>query len=567
MKILGVHCSHDSGAAIIEDGKILCAINEERLNRIKLFWGFPALSLRKVFEISEISPQEIDYVALANITPGMGSQESYDRPNRRKWALNIIGRYPFPLRSSLFVKLYRVSYSKIRRGGDVRNYLRELGVDAPLHFVEHHYAHAASAFYTSNFGTDALVVTADGMGDGYCATVNAISDDFEIQRVASTPFGNSVSAIYGYVTRNIGFKSNRHEGKITGLAAYGDPTSTYDVFKGIMGVRGEEFVTRNIAFGWSGAKQLHMQMQFKKIENIAAGLQKRIEEVCTRLVRNSLAKHHASDIALAGGLFANVKVNQRIAELEEVRKVYIHPHMGDGGLAVGSALALWADKLLDKGVKPEPVPINAVYFGPEFSDDEICSVFDENALKYRCSGDIEQEVAELIKAKRIVGRFHGRMEYGPRALGNRSILADATDRDIIEELNRRKERTDFMPFAPSILRDYAEDYYKSFSPGEIAAKFMAITFDATDEGRNSVPAVCHVDNTARPQTVEGLQNESYYKLLRAYRDLTGIPLFLNTSFNMHEEPIVCSPYDAVQAFKTGIVDCLAIGNFLCSQRK
>lgn len=236
--------------------------------------------------------------------------------------------------------------------------------------------------------------------------------------------------------------------------------------------------------------------------------------------------------------------------------------MGDGGQAVGSAYALWAELLLDKGQKPKPVFHDSVYLGPGFSNDEIESALKAGKLKHRYVKNIEQEVAELVKKKKVVGRFNGRMEYGPRALGNRSILADPTDKTINDWLNKKLKRTEFMPFAPSMLREHAEEYFNSFATGEIAAKFMTVTFDCTKTCAKNAAAVTHIDNTARPQTVTKEQNPSYYKILKIYKELTGLPIFVNTSFNEHEQPIVCTPKDAIDSFRQGNIDVLAIGNYL-----
>ena len=263
----------------------------------------------------------------------------------------------------------------------------------------------------------------------------------------------------------------------------------------------------NVLDKWIVAK-LHKLLQGYKREDIAAGLQKWFEDVCSQYVKNALTKYPASKVAMAGGAFANVKLNQRIAEIPEVKKVYIHPHMGDGGLAVGAALALWADLMLDEGKKPKPHPLNNVYFGPEYSNEEIEKSLQDAGLSYEYHEDVESEIAQLVADKKIVGRFNGRMEYGPRALGNRSILADPTDKTINNWLNKRLHRTEFMPFAPSLMREHAEEFYKNFDVGEIAAKFMTITFDVTEEGVKRAPAVVHVEDKSGISPSQSIQAES-----------------------------------------------------------
>ena len=563
MRILGINHSHDAGAAIIEEGKIVAAVNEERLNRIKLYWGFPLLSVREVFRISGLKPGDIDYVAVSNITPGAGIGQEYHEYKFKRRLMSYMAYLPFIFGTNAFASFYKSFYSLFRKRGSVTSALKRLGIDAPVSFVEHHKGHAASAFYTSPFGSDTLVVTTDGAGDGLCASISTVNSDFGMKRVAQTPFFHSPASIYGYTTYNMGFIPNKHEGKLTGLAAHGKPQNTYEIYKKIESVDGLKYkVSLYPPWGYRAVKKLHMLMWHKKREDIAAGLQKRSEEVAAILVSNALKKFPRKNIALAGGLFANVRVNQRIAELPGVNKVFIHPHMGDGGQSVGAAYALWAELLLDSGKKPKPVFHDNVYFGPEFTDEEIEAALKQGNLKYRLVRDVEQEAAELIGNKKVVGRFNGRMEYGPRALGNRSILADPTDKSINDWLNKKLKRTEFMPFAPSMLSEHAEKYFNNFATGEIAAKFMTITFDCTRLCAKNAPAVTHIDNTARPQTVTKEQNPSYYKLLTIYNELTGLPIFVNTSFNEHEQPIVCTPKDAVDSFKQGNIDVLAIGDYL-----
>jgi carbamoyltransferase len=257
-----------------------------------------------------------------------------------------------------------------------------------------------------------------------------------------------------------------------------------------------------------------------------------------------------------------VKVNQRVRELDCVDDVYVHPNMGDGGLAMGAAYAVWSDRVHRAGEVPLPRFLPTVYLGPSYSDAQIESALKKSGLAYEKHADIENRVAELIRQDRIVGRFNGRMEYGPRALGNRSILASATDKRINDWLNKRLKRTEFMPFAPSILEEDAADFFLGWSSQHTPARFMAMTYDMPNEKAALVPAVSHVDLTARPQVVRKKDNPSYYRIIERYKALTGLPVIINTSFNMHEEPIVCTPEDAIRSLVDGSVDVLAIGNYI-----
>ncbi|MBI4438619.1 hypothetical protein HY640_01675 [Candidatus Woesearchaeota archaeon] len=563
MRILGINHSHDAGAALIVDGRIVAAVNEERLNRIKLFLGFPVLSVREVFRVSGVSPGSIDYVAVSNVTPGSGIGREYHEYNFRRRLMSYMAYLPFVFGTNAFASFYRRFYSFFRDKGSFTAALRRMGVDAPVRFVEHHVGHAASAYYTSPFDRDVLVVTTDGAGDGLCASVSVVDSQYGLRRVASTPFFHSPASVYGYVTYNMGFTPNKDEGKLTGLAAHGTAEKTVGIFRKVEGVDGLQYrVSMFPPWGYRAVKKLHMLMWHQRREHVAAGLQRRSEEVAVQLVSNALRKYPRRNIALAGGLFANVRVNQEVSKVRGVEKVFIHPHMGDGGQGVGSAYALWADLLLDKGSTPKPVFHDSVYFGPEFSDEEIVAALKAGGLKYRHVKDVEQDVAELVSRGRVVGRFNGRMEYGPRALGNRSIIASPKDPSINTWLNKKLHRTEFMPFAPSMMREHAEEYFNSFGVGEYAAKFMTMTFDCTKLCAQNAPAITHIDNTARPQTVSREQNPSYYAILKAYKEITGLPIFVNTSFNEHEHPIVCSPRDAVESFRQGNIDVLAIGDYL-----
>lgn len=259
---------------------------------------------------------------------------------------------------------------------------------------------------------------------------------------------------------------------------------------------------------------------------------------------------------------ANVKLNQRIHALEEVNRTFIHPGMGDDGLAVGAALYKCFQLCKKTKTRFESNAIDNVYWGPEYSNKEIEQALDEFEFPYEFHERIESRVAGLLSDGKIVARFAGRMEYGPRALGNRSILYQTKDTTVNDWLNKRLKRTEFMPFAPVTIKEYAYQCYTSLNGAEHTAKFMTITSDCTDGMKEHCPGVVHIDGTARPQLIEREINPSYYEIIDEYRKMTGVPSVVNTSFNMHEEPIVCTPNDALRAFRDGSLDYLAIGKFL-----
>jgi carbamoyltransferase len=264
----------------------------------------------------------------------------------------------------------------------------------------------------------------------------------------------------------------------------------------------------------------------------------------------------------AGGVFANVKLNQRVHELENVRSLFVHPGMGDEGLALGAAFAVNAALSKTVSLRADSLKLTDVYFGPYFSSREIEEAIVREGLNAEYLPDIERRIAELLARGHVVARFDGRMEYGSRALGNRSILYQPTDPTVNDWLNKRLKRTEFMPFAPVTLDDFADQCYENLDGARYPAKFMTITFNCTDWMKQHCPAVVHVDGTARPQLVDEETNPSYARILQEYHKLTGLPCVINTSFNMHEEPIVCTPTDAVRAFNDGGLDYLAMGNYL-----
>ena len=261
-----------------------------------------------------------------------------------------------------------------------------------------------------------------------------------------------------------------------------------------------------------------------------------------------------------------MKLNQRIHELEEVESIFIHPGMADGGLAVGAAYALGAEHDLSSMFRGEKSRLKNVYFGLEYTNEEIKSVLTEHGLDFEHFDEIAVEVAKRLAEGKVVARFAGKMEYGPRALGNRSILYQPSEPTVNDWLNKKLNRTEFMPFAPATLAEYADKCYKGIKGAEYTARFMTITFECTDWMERTSKGVVHLDKTARPQLVDEETNPEYYKIIKEFMMLTGLPSIINTSFNMHEEPIVCSPYDAVRAFKEGELDYLAIGNYLVKNR-
>ena len=901
MKIIGIQDSHDSGVAYIENNKIVFAINEERLSRIKLCTGFPRLSLKMLIDKCGINPKEIDKIAIGSkhldYVDFVKSfeKEGVDEFNRKavSFMSNFVGSF---LRTDLWVHLNKAYFNVLfgSRKEKIKQILNEeFGFTCPVEFIDHHLAHAASAYYT-NERDNVLIVTMDAAGDALSSTVS-IGKNNKIKRLKHIGSYNSLGKLYSYVTEICGFKAVKHEGKITGLAAFGKPTYI-DVFNKMVKYKDGGFVNiSNTKHETSKARILKEIGKNYSREDLAASVQEHLENETIKFLKYWLDKTKLRDVVLAGGVFANVKLNQRILGLAEVDSVYIHPNMGDGGLALGAALELNGSKI---------GRIDNVYFGSEYSEREIEDALKKSGLKYERYLNVEKEIAKLLVKNKVIARFNGRMEYGPRALGNRSILYPAKDKTVNDWLNKnlkrcydketeiltnegwkfmkdvkndevvatlnlerdelefqkvldvvnynyegdiykiknnridllvtpghymlvkrkhsdkfkrekiedifkiktyhyqkkscgnwngktkeyfelpsitirnnvkppikilmvnwlkffgfwlskgclycdsdksvgghyrimvaqsrkskyfneikecleklpfnfrydnRKEFTtnskqlyayllqfgkgcdkfmprellelnkeqleilfdslmkgdgnfrgsgfryattsqklaenmqelslklgysayasiqksknykhkdlyivrigrskittirknqisktkyigkvycvsvpnkiifvrrngkslfcgnsEFMPFAPVTLEEHKDKYYLKYEGGEHAAKFMTITFDCSDKMREESPAVVHVDNTARPQLINKNDNLSYYKILEEYYRLTKIPTIVNTSFNMHEEPIVCSPDDAIRSFREGHLDVLAIGNFIVKNEK
>ena len=556
MKILGIIDTHDAGIALIEDGKIIFAINEERLNRIKLCTGFPKKSIElllKKYKANDVDRIAVGskYIELVEESRSFGG-EKLDNINRK--AMSSLSRFGGCFfKTGAWTRIHKGLFSIMfkRRQDEIKRILKEYGFNCPVDFIDHHTSHAASAYYTS--GKDnVLVITSDAAGDALSATV-FVGNGGKLTKLKEVNSYNSIGKLYSYVTEICGFKPLRHEGKITGLAAYGNPIYISLFNKMVVFNNGGFTNISNTKHERSKEKILkEIGRDFKK-ENLAASVQKHLENETIKFVSHWLDKTRLRNVVLAGGVFSNVKLNQKILELDNVDSVYIHPNMGDGGLALGAALYVNGGK---------PINIDDVYFGVEYSEKEIEETLKKYNLKYKKYNHVEKEIAKLLSEKKVVARFNGKMEYGPRALGNRSILYHAGDKTVNDWLNKNLCRTEWMPFAPVTLEEFKSDYYLNYKGGEHAAKFMTITFDCNDRMREESPAVVHVDNTARPQLINEEINPSYYKILKEYHKLTNIPTIINTSFNMHEEPIVCSPEDAVRSFKKGNLDVLAIGNFI-----
>lgn len=557
MNILGINMGHDSGAALICGEKIF-AVNEERLSRIKMHHGFPFLSIDEVLQNSGLQPEDIDQIAVEGkyIVPQQNIGFDPETHDWKKQLLSISRTEKFFLGTETGLRMTRcfLSFSTRNAHSFIKDYLRKKNFQCRIAFIDHHYCHAAGVYYTQPY-EKGLAITLDASGEGYCSRIYTCAHN-EMKLVHQIPCYHSPAYYYAYITKILGFKPMQHEGKITGLAAFGKGNETKKIF--------EKYIFYNekkMRFENNGGYHLKIMSQLEKDlkifskQDIAAGIQEHTEEIVCRYINCIIDKFcfgKPVHVFLAGGLFANVKVNQQILNMEKVSSVYIFPNMGDGGLNLGAALAVCKRRMA----------LEHVYFGKKYSDTDIEKELNQLHLPYRKTENISYEVAKLLAENKVVGRFDGAMEYGPRALGNRSIICSARDKNVNKWLNQRLKRTEFMPFAPYV-RDV--DYREYFHIGEkdiTPFKFMTVTCSVTEKCCNEAPAITHVDGTARPQIIFREQNPSFYDILTEYKKLTGVGVLLNTSFNMHEEPIVNTPREAINAFKQAKLDALAIGNFI-----
>ena len=571
--ILGIHSDHDASAVVFKHGRLFAAISEERLSRIKNDGGqLPESSISFVLHQHGIERREIDKIALLysffpekyfyHETLG---KEIERRFKRLRNFLSGKGT-PYMMARDLLKRLNQRGKKfddHFRRNKFLNSEKFHNGAD--VKFFDHHNAHALPAAYYSGFERCA-VITMDGVGDlNINHTSSVWENDGIIKHYATDARNTSAGGFYSIITQLLGFMPLRHEGKVTGLAAYGDPSVLYEPFSRALRLSSDG---KTLDSDFTGLPYEELYNFLKKVtgshsrENIASAVQKVLEDVVVTLVRNFLAETGMENIALNGGVFANVKLNQRIAELPEVKKIFVFPAMSDTGNSIGAILMYL--KTLDPQIfNKMKQPLADVYWGPEYSSDKIEAELVKAGLSFgrKDERELVQTAASAIHSGKVVGWFQGRMEFGPRALGNRSILARPTDASINDWLNKRLERSEFMPFAPSVLEESADDIFMGVDKARHTAEFMTITFDVKPDWRDRIPAVIHIDGTARPQLVNQKANPLYHKLIKSYCEMSGIPLVLNTSFNVHEEPIVCKPQEAIKAFIEERVDCLAIGPF------
>jgi carbamoyltransferase len=582
MNILGINAYHgNASAAIVCDGQLIAAVEEERFNRVKYAAGFPVQAIRFCLKEAGLTLADIDHVGIPRnpyarlFTKLIYSLRMPSFARQRAKVLTTFTGIPEALAAA-----FDADPQKLK---------------AKFHRIEHHQAHLASSFFVSPFESAALL-SADGLGD-FASTMWGVAQGSRMNVHGSVAFPHSLGLFYSAVTQYLGFLKFGDEYKVMGLGAYGQPEHL-EAFRDIVrfdensaanGFRlGLDYFTHHRTgpeMSWAEAdktptlgKLFSPEMSRhlgpvrgpaepieQRHRNLASSLQARLEEVYLGMLRKLAKATGMKSVCLAGGVAFNCVANGKIFDSTGFEQIYVHPAAGDGGLSVGAAFYVW-NQILGK---PRSFVMDHAYWGPGYSRDQVRHATDSSALAsngYSVSElgepDLIRNTAQIIADGKILGWFQGRAEWGPRALGNRSIVADPRRPEMKEILNRRiKHREIFRPFAPSILAESTSDYFEKSHP----SPFMTLAYSVKPAQRNKIPAPTHVDGTGRLQTVTREANPRYWLLIKAFENLTGVPVVLNTSFN-DNEPIVCRPEEAIDCFLRTQMDALVLGDFLITRQ-
>jgi carbamoyltransferase len=582
MNILGINAYHgNASAAIVCDGQLIAAVEEERFNRVKYAAGFPVQAIHFCLKEAGLTLADIDHVGIPRnpyarlFTKLIYSLRMPSFARQRAKVLATFTGIPEALAAAFDADPQRIK--------------------AKFHRIEHHQAHLASSFFVSPFDSAALL-SADGLGD-FASTMWGVAQGNRMNIRGSVAFPHSLGLFYSAVTQYLGFLKFGDEYKVMGLGAYGRPDQL-EAFRDIVrfdenssanGFRlGLDYFTHHRTgpeMSWAEAdktptlgKLFSSEMARhlgpvrgpdepleQRHRNLAASLQARLEEVYLGMLRKLSKATGMKSVCLAGGVAFNCVANGKIFDSTGFEQIYVHPAAGDGGLSVGAAFYVW-NQILGG---PRSFVMNHAYWGPGYSRDRVRHAIDSSALArsgYSVAElpepDLMRNTAQIIADGKILGWFQGRAEWGPRALGNRSIVADPRRPEMKEILNRRiKHREIFRPFAPSILAESTGDYFEKSHP----SPFMTLAYSVKPAQRDKIPAPTHVDGTGRLQTVTREANSRYWQLIKAFEKLTGVPVVLNTSFN-DNEPIVCRPEEAIDCFLRTQMDALVLGDFLITRQ-
>ena len=547
MLILGISAYyHDSAACLIKDGQVVVAIEEERFSRIKHDNNFPYKAIEFCLQSQKIKAREIDYVAY------------YEKPLLKFERIleTFLATWPFSLAPFLKGMPEWLDY-KIK----IETTIKKLGFKNQIFFIPHHFSHATASFYPSPF-EKAAILTVDGVGE-YQTTGLWYGKGNSITQLKSINFPHSLGLLYSTFTAFLGFKVNEDEYKVMGLAAYGKPTFVNKI-RSIVDIRDDGSFKLNLDyFGFRESFSMYNE-RFEKLfgdkhnADLAASIQMVTEEIYFKMLNHLYLITKSENLCLSGGVALNALANGKIYEKTPFKKVYIFGAAGDSGAAVGAGLFVY--NYVNPSSKRQL--INNLCFGSEYSNEQIVLILEKYKLKHKKLNEEEllDKTAKLLSDGKIVGWFQGRCEYGPRALGNRSILCKPNPRSMKTKMNIIKRREQFRPFAGSILRTEVNDYFE-VPDKNYWSPFMVFCFKVKKEKRHELSAIVHRDGTCRIQTVDKT-NGRYFNLIKRFYHLTRIPCILNTSFNLKGEPIVEIPQQAVEDFLKTKMDYLVIGDFL-----
>lgn len=554
MLILSLHSGpHNSSAALFDNYRVLAAVAEERMNRVKGSGGFPEQSIAEVLRIAGVERRDVDVVVCTRAF-FLRRYYTYWRAHEkvREGLRRLTGHEK--------MREMNVVVSKLGRSADevfdAAAFLADLGLrpDARLFFSNHHFSHALPSLFFTDWEA-ALLYTADGSGDQVYYSHNLLrdgtltnlyGDDRWLGR--ARPSG-SLGLAYGYVTEALGFRMNRHEGKLTGLAAYGEPTLLPEMQRHFS-ISPDGLIEMDFADDLALRDGFQALARSETRENAAASVQALLEWGIHEALLRLLDRHGARHLGLAGGVFANVRLNRLLAESLPVDEVFVVPPMGDDGLVIGGTLQFLLNRDGASAWLNQRYRLTNVYWGGTHEDEQ----FGGKPGIVRHDGDPAGVTAAWLAEGRIGALYHGRMEYGPRALGARSILANPADATVNQTLNDRLQRSEFMPFAPVVGEAAASAVFDLGGVNRYAAQFMTICCAVKPEWRERIPAVVHIDGSARPQVIRRADNPLYADILTEFTARTGLPVLVNTSFNVHEEPIVNRPAECLKALSDGRVD-------------
>ena len=556
---VGLYGQHDPSAALFEDGELVYAIEEERLTRQKhAVDTFPERAIRSCLDYRDLDLSDLKKVILP-YDPSLRS-EILDHYLRDAVQADGIARTVTALENTVKSQIRARLFPTDR----VERLLAEIGEPVPpVETASHHRCHAVSAFYPSDF-EEALVLTVDAKGE-YDATVVWRGDSEGVERVRTYEHPNSLGLFYAVVTEFLGYRMFNGEGKVMGLAPYGERNPEIESTLREVIDTGVDYDVTALTRRWGtghGVRRLEALFDRPRKESptefsqwerdLARTTQELLEETVSDIAAQYTDRLDVDDLALAGGVALNCKMNKRLLESDSIDSLFVQPVAHDAGLAIGAGY-------LDQ-TPAETQSMDSIYYGPEYGHEEIEELLETNKIAYSEPADRERYVAERLSEGALVGWFDGRLELGPRALGARSILADPRSTESRDRVNRYvKHREEWRPFAPSMLEEAADEYLENAEP----APFMIKTFDVRPEKREEIPAVLHPsDGTTRPQTVREDQHPAYYRLISAFEEITGGPVVLNTSFNDHAEPIVTTPAEALKDFFGMGLDVLVLGDFV-----